>query len=325
MKGLARKMFRIVAEAESKAHGLPIEQVHFHEVGAIDSIVDIVSVAVCLDNLGIEEVIVSPLAEGSGYVKCQHGTLPVPVPATSNIAAAYGLKMRLTDNDGEMVTPTGAAIAAAVRTGETLPDSYRILKIGIGAGNKEFKRANILRAMLIQPESGQEASAPANTQTAKKEDPAAGCPSERMTILETNIDDGSGEMLGLVMELLLEAGASDVWHTPIYMKKNRPAYMLSVLCREELREQLEDIIFSNTTTIGIRRFPAERTVLERRKITVDTPYGPAEVKVCSRGGRTFCYPEYESIRNICLEQGGRADFGTVYHAVVEAAAKAQNL
>ena len=138
VKEMARTMFRIVAEAESKAHGLPVEQVHFHEVGAIDSIVDIISVAVCMDNLGVEDVVVSALSEGHGHVRCQHGVLPVPVPATANIASSYGLKLHFTDNDGEMVTPTGAAIAAALRTKDRLPASCRLLKIGMGAGNKVF-------------------------------------------------------------------------------------------------------------------------------------------------------------------------------------------
>ena len=151
VKELARKMFRIVAEAESKAHGIPVGRgAIFPEVGAVDSIVDIISVAVCMYDLGITDVVVSSLAEGRGYVRCQHGVMPVPVPATANIAASHGLELKLTDNEGEMVTPTGAAIAAALRTKDVLPEHYIIEKIGVGAGNKDFKNANILRAMLIR-------------------------------------------------------------------------------------------------------------------------------------------------------------------------------
>ncbi len=300
VKQLARRIFEIVAEAESKAHGLPIDQVHFHEVGAIDSIVDIISTAVCLDNLGIEKVIVSPLAEGQGYVRCQHGTLPVPVPATANIAQAYGLKLRFTDAQGEMVTPTGAAIAAALSTGASMPKNYRIVKIGIGAGNKDFDHANILRAMLIEEEEEEK--------------------TDGLELLETNLDDCTGEVLGYTMNLLLKAGANDVWYTPIYMKKNRPAYMLSVLCRESSREAMEDIIFTHTTSIGIRRFPAERTALDRRKIQAETAYGTADVKVCSYKGKNYCYPEYDSVSALCDKQED-VDFNTVYQAAAEATKK----
>ena len=292
VKEMARTMFRIVAEAESKAHGLPIEQVHFHEVGAIDSIVDIISVAVCIDNLGVEDVVVSALSEGHGHVHCQHGVLPVPVPATANIASSYGLELHFTDNDGEMVTPTGAAVAAALRTKDLLPASCRLLKIGMGAGNKVFKQANVLRAMLLE--------------TSQDEN-------RTMWVLETNLDDCTGEILGLAMEMLLDAGAADVWYTPIYMKKNRPAYMLSVLCGESSVEAMEEIILTQTTTIGIRRYQVERTILGRNEIQVETGYGPADVKVCTYKGRTFFYPEYESIRRICREQG--VDFQTAYHEV----------
>lgn len=294
VKELAKRMFGIVAEAESKAHGLPVDQVHFHEVGAIDSIIDIVSVAVCVDNLGIEEVVVSPLSEGRGHVHCQHGILPVPVPATANIVSACGLKLRLTDNDGEMVTPTGAAIAAALRTRDELPDSCRLLRVGMGAGNKVFRQANVLRAMLLETEEGK-------------------APNAELWLMESNLDDSTGEMLGLAMEMLLEAGAADVWYTPIFMKKNRPAYQLSVLCGETEREFLEDILMTQTTTIGIRRYPVWRTVLQRELKQVQTEYGPADVKVCHHRGRIFCYPEFESIRRICKER--KADFQSVYWEV----------
>lgn len=292
VKELAKRMFRIVAEAESKAHGLPIDEVHFHEVGAIDSIVDIIGVAVCLDNLGIEDVVVSPLAEGSGYVRCQHGVIPIPVPATANIAAAHGLTLRLTDNEGEMVTPTGAAIAAALRTMDRLPAACRIVKTGMGAGKKDFKQANVLRAMILETEAGAK---------------------DQMWVLESNIDDCTGEMLGFSMERLLAAGAADVWATPIFMKKNRPAYMMSVLCREEKLGELEAMVLMETTTIGVRKYPVNRTVMERSFKTVDTLYGPAQVKVCSFKGKTFFYPEYEDVRRLCLEHG--LDFKSVYDEI----------
>lgn len=307
VKSLAVKMFRIVAEAESKAHGVPIEEVHFHEVGAIDSIVDIVSVAACIHDLGISRVIVSPLSEGSGYVRCQHGMIPVPVPATVNIAARYGLKLKRTENEGEMVTPTGAAIAAALWTEEKLPEEYTIEKIGLGAGKKDFSRPNVLRAMILRTEKNGEAL---------EQPDSAG-----LWVLETNLDDCTGEALGFAMELLLEQGARDVWYTPAYMKKNRPAYVLSVLCTEETRELLENIIFSATTTIGIRRYPVERTALERTLRRVNTRYGEAVVKVCRERNRVRFYPEYESVRAICREQG--LDFSEVFHGVTEDAQKAE--
>lgn len=292
VKGKARQMFDIVAQAEAAAHGIPAEEVHFHEVGAIDSIVDIISVAVCMDNLGIERVVVSPLAEGTGYVFCQHGVIPVPVPATVNIVSANGLSLRFTDNEGEMVTPTGAAIAAAYNSGETLPRDYRITKIGLGAGKKEFRQANILRAMLIE----------------EAEETA-----DRMWKLETNIDDCGGEALGFAMEELLKNGAADVWYTPVYMKKNRPACQVNLLCRENQIPAMESILFTHTTTIGIRRYQVERTVLDRGGATVDTPWGKAQVKVCRHKGNIYCYPEYESISRICRQTG--IAYGQVHQQV----------
>ena len=300
VKELAKRMFRIVAEAESKAHGLPIDQVHFHEVGAIDSIVDIIGVAVCLDSLGIENVVVSPLAEGSGYVRCQHGVIPVPVPATANIAQAHGLTLRLTDNDGEMVTPTGAAIAAAVKTMDRLPASCRIVKTGMGAGKKDFKQANVLRAMILETEE------------------SAG---DQMWVMESNIDDCTGEMLGFAMEMILAAGAADVWATPIFMKKNRPAYMLSVLCREDKLEELETLVLTQTTTIGVRRYPVSRTIMDRRNETVSTRFGDAQVKVCGYKGKQYFYPEYESVKTICREHG--VDFRTAYDEIRRKAEEAR--
>ena len=303
-KELARTMFWIVAEAESKAHGLPIEEVHFHEVGAVDSIVDIVGTALCVDALRVDKVIVSPLREGRGYVKCQHGIMPVPVPATANIVSAHNLQLVLTDNEGEMVTPTGAAIAAALHCGEELPAKYRVEQIGIGAGTKEFKNANILRAMILTADEE-------NMDSSKFEDEEV----DTVAKLETNLDDCTGEALGFTMDLLFEAGALDVWYTPIVMKKSRPAYMLQVLCRQDQVESMEEIIFCHTTTIGIRKSVMERTVLPRWNVTVDTPWGPASVKVCLRGDRETYYPEFASVSEICRREG--LPFGDVYRWIAE--------
>lgn len=302
VKALARKMFDIVAEAEAKAHGIPMEEVHFHEVGAIDSIVDILGVAVCIENLGIDRVIVSPLSEGQGYVKCQHGIIPVPVPATANITSAHSLTLKLTDNEGEMVTPTGAAIAAALNSGKSLPSNYSIARIGIGAGKKDFKHANILRAMIIE-------EVVRDNETTFSDDE-----SDELWQLETNIDDCSGEAMGFTLQCLCEAGAADAWYTPIYMKKNRPAYMLQILCKEEQIGCLQDIIFGQTTTVGIRRTKVERTILKREMKQVNTPYGDVAVKVCTHKDNIYFYPEYEDIKRVCLEQ--QKNYKDVYQEVI---------
>lgn len=290
-KKIALRIFEIVAEAEAKVHGRTIEEVHFHEVGAVDSIVDIAATAICLDDLDITEAVISEISEGSGHVHCQHGILPVPVPAVTAIAENHGLYLRLTDTAGEMVTPTGAAIAAGIRTREELPASYRIVKMGMGAGKKDFPKANILRAFIIEEKKQKDIT----------------------WMLETNIDDVTGEALGYVMDRLLRAGARDVCYIPIFMKKNRPAYLMKVVCDEAVRENLEEIIFLHTTTIGIRRYPLERTMLPRKIITLETPYGPARVKQVKKGSEVFCYPEYEDVARYA-DSSGRS-FQEVYENI----------
>lgn len=281
-RALALKIFGILADAEAKAHRKPVNEVHFHEVGAVDSIVDIMSAAVCMDSLKtkhhITDVVVSALYEGYGSVRCQHGILPVPVPATANIIEAYELPVHFMEVQGEFVTPTGAAIAAAVKTAENLPPQFRVLAQGIGAGKRSYEKASILRAMIVEEPLLQQ---------------------EVMYKLESNIDDCSGEAFGYVMDRLFEAGARDVYYTPIYMKKNRPSYQLNVICREEDISKLEQIIFYETTTIGIRRMKLERTVLKREKAMKNTSFGMLAVKMC--GDRV--YPEYESLAAICRESG----------------------
>lgn len=252
----AVRIFEILAEAEAKAHGTSIEKVHFHEVGAVDSIVDITAAAVCLDNLQIDKVIIPVLCEGSGSVRCQHGVIPVPVPAVTAVTSKYSIPLHMTDVQGELVTPTGAAIAAAIRTSARLPERFVIEKTGIGAGKREYERPSLLRAMLIR----------------ETENASAG---DYIYKLESNIDDCTGEALGYVMERLMKAGARDVHYTPVFMKKNRPAYQLNVICKEEDIEKLEGIIFRETTTIGIRRQKMERSVLKRQVKTVKTSLGEA--------------------------------------------------
>ena len=294
---LAKKIFRIVAEAESKAHGKPVDQVHFHEVGAIDSIVDIVSVAVLVADLGITGCVVTGLTEGNGTVYCQHGDLPVPVPAVLNIAEANAIPLRRSEVRGEMVTPTGIAIAAALRTQKELPMKYTVSKVGIGLGKRDFGHANILRAMLLETEP----------------DP------EQIYMLETNIDDSTGEELGQALEKLMAAGARDAHFIPCFMKKNRPAYLLRVLTDPAHLEIMEKIIFESTTTIGLRKMPIERTVMDRRNITLQLPFGEFQAKKCTWNSVTRCYPEYESVKKLAEQTG--LDFQTVYAEAKKLAAK----
>ncbi len=333
MTDTARKtalaIFEILAKAEAKAHNVPVEEVHFHEVGAVDSIVDILSVAVCLDNLGITEVIVPVLYEGTGTIRCQHGILPVPVPAVTNIVQQCGLDLKITQVQGELVTPTGAAIVAAVRTSNKLPENFVIEKTGIGAGKRNYECPGILRAMLIHAEKERvpeeenqknESLSKKNAEAASMENAAGTTDStdfaDYIYKLETNIDDCSGEVLGFVMEKLFEAGARDVHYTPVYMKKNRPAWLLTVICREEDIPGMEALIFAETTSIGIRRIRMERTILPRKKIKVMIPFGEVEVKICGPQGAEKCYPEYESLAKICRKTG--ISYGEAYQMAVEA-------
>ncbi|WP_195968123.1 nickel pincer cofactor biosynthesis protein LarC [Blautia obeum] len=279
-KKMAMRVFGILAQAESKAHGVPVEEVHFHEVGAVDSIVDIAAIAICMDNLDISNVIVPVLYEGTGFIRCQHGQIPVPVPAVAHIAETHKLKLKITDIQGELVTPTGAAVVAAFRTSDRLPEDFTMLKTGIGAGKRQYRCPGILRAMLIRETTDLQIK-------------------DIIWKLETDMDDCGGEMMGHVMNLLMANGAREVHYTPIYTKKNRPAYTLTVICKESEREKLENLIFSETTTIGIRRVEMERTILQREIQKKDTPVGTAIVKACTLpDGNIRYYPEYENVAEL---------------------------
>lgn len=296
-KTLAIRIFEILAQAEAKAHGKHISQVHFHEVGAIDSIVDILSVAVCVDDLNVTQTVLRSLNEGFGTVRCQHGILPIPVPAVANICQVHGIEMQFCDIEGELITPTGAAILAALNVQTALPSNYRIKSTGMGAGKREYSRPSFLRAMLL--EEKKQAS------------------SDEIVKLESNIDDCSPEVLGYVMDRLFEAGALDVCYSPIFMKKNRPGILLTVLCKEDKRQALERIVFTETTTIGIRRTTMQRSLLARTFKTVQTSLGEATLKVCSyvdgSESQTFIYPEYESVKKLAQQHG--LPLKAVFHLV----------
>ncbi|MBF0252372.1 MAG: nickel pincer cofactor biosynthesis protein LarC [Candidatus Omnitrophica bacterium] len=292
---LAKKIFMILAEAESKAHGCSLNEVYFHEVGAIDSIVDIVATAVCFDDLAISNCVVTQISEGFGYVKCRHGKLPVPVPAVVNIAQKYRIPLRPLNIESELVTPTGIAIVAAIRNVQALPAKYIIKKTGIGLGKKDVGVSNLLRAMIITEESAD----------------------DQVYIIESNIDDSTGEELGFAMEKIFEAGAFDVHFTPCFMKKNRPGWLLRVITSAERMSLVEKTIFRYTTTIGMRKIPVERTCMKRRIINVALPEGDVQVKECTFQDIVRYYPEYESVKKIADKTNQQ--FRTIFNrAAIEA-------
>lgn len=281
-KQLAKRIFRRVAEAESKVHHKSIEEVHFHEVGAIDSIVDIVGTAILINKIQPDKIISSVVNDGYGFIECAHGTMSVPVPATSEIFSKAGVKCRQIDIDTELVTPTGAAIISELATEFTVMPTMTVQKIGWGAGKKDLKIPNVLKVYLGEMEETLE--------------------EQEIAVMETNIDDTTGEILGYTAEKLIQNGALDVFFTPIYMKKGRPAYRLTVACKKENIEKLQTIIFRETTTIGIRYRYEKRNVLPREKVEVNTEYGLVQAKQVKLGEETYTYPEYESLKKIAEEQ-----------------------
>jgi uncharacterized protein (TIGR00299 family) protein len=283
---LASTIFRKVAVAESVAHGMPLERVHFHEVGALDSIADIVGAAVGLDLLGVARFTSSPVPTGTGTVKCAHGIMPVPTPGTAELLK--GVPLAPSTVKGELTTPTGAAILTAVASEFTAAPAMTIDRIGHGAGTKDFlEQPNILRLFIgeVNPERG-------------------GAERDTVVVLETNIDDAPPEFIGYCFERLLEAGALDVFTIPIQMKKNRPGVLLSVIAEPDRAADLEAILFRETATFGIRRYRAERTKLQREMATVQTPWGPVKAKRGRRSdGLEVLSPEYEDCARVARERG----------------------
>ncbi len=280
VKDLAKKIFIRVAKAESKVHNKPLEEVHFHEVGAIDSIVDIVGTAILINKINPDKVISSIVNDGYGFIECAHGKMAVPVPATSEIFVSAGVKFRQVDIDTELVTPTGAAIIAELSDEFKVMPGMKVEKIGWGAGYKDIEIPNVLKVYLGEIE--------------EKED--------GIYVMETNIDDCSGEILGYTSDILFDAGALDVFFTPIFMKKNRPAYRLTVACKKEDMEKLQNIIFRETTTIGIRYRFEERKVLKREEFEIDTKYGMLKVKKVVNNGEEYLYPEFESMKELAKKK-----------------------
>lgn len=280
-------IFTRLAKAEAKIHGMEPQKVHFHEVGAMDAIIDIVGACIGFEMLGIERFASSKIHVGSGFVNMEHGKFPVPPPAVSELL--NGIPIYSTEIEGELITPTGAAIIA------TLCDTYgqipgiAVEVTGYGAGSRTYEKfPNVLRLMIGESEGDQ-----INSKLA-----------ETLILLETNVDDLSPQILGFVMERAFEIGALDCWFTPIQMKKNRPATMLSLLCTSEKRELLTDLIYTETTTLGIRTSLVERESLEREMVAVETKYGMVDVKIGRLDGRIVnAMPEYEQVRKIVLDNG----------------------
>ena len=297
VKDRAAKIFSRLAEAEAKVHNTSIEQVHFHEVGALDAIIDVVGAAICFELLGIERFVSSALHVGSGTVDMDHGRFPVPPPAVAELLK--GVPFYSTEIAGELVTPTGAAIITTVCNEYGPITPMTLEQTGYGAGTRQYEKfPNALRVLIG------EASAASATVT------------ERLWMIETNMDDISPQILGHVMERAFELGALDCYFTSVQMKKNRPGVLLSILCRSEQRPALTDLLFSETTTLGIRAYEIERRALERKIVAVETQYGPIDVKVAELNGHVAkAMPEYEQ----CREAARRAN---VPLRLVEEAAQA---
>jgi hypothetical protein len=301
----AAAIFQRLGEAESRVHGTPLQSVHFHELGSLDAILDIVGAAAAVELLGIQRVIVSPLHLGSGFVRIQHGLYPVPAPATAFLlegAPAYTSQV-----PGELVTPTGAAILT------TLADEYgpmpvmAVERVGYGAGTRQRQIPNVLRAVLGQAGGeapGGRASRDPHPEQHAVEEGSGGYHAGPATVIEASIDDMNPQLVENLLERLLEAGALDAWVAPVQMKKNRPGILLHVLAHPDTEAALLPLIFRETTTIGARSYPVTKHMLRREVIQVQTPYGPARVKLSRLGGQVVtAAPEYEDCRRLARQSG----------------------
>jgi len=279
-KDTALSIFSHIAKAEAVVHNKPVSEIHFHEVGAVDSIVDIVSVGILLDLLKVDCVLCSTINEGHGFVNCQHGLMPIPVPAVSQMFVIGSVPVNEIDIESELVTPTGAGIVCALAQKFGPKPTLKQARIGYGSGKKEFKTPNLLRIYYGEMENRE--------------------PS--MLMIEANIDNMTGEDFGFLQEKLLDGGAADVFYTSIYMKKNRPAIKVSVLCSEALLPQMSEILFTYSSTIGLRYHCVNRNILDRKTEKVMTKYGEISVKVSGEGNTFKITPEYEDLRAIAQKE-----------------------
>ncbi len=300
-------MFQRIADAEGKIHGKPASEVHFHEVGAVDSIVDIVGACIGLELLGKPRVLASPVVEGTGWIRCAHGRFPIPAPATLAILGARKIPVSQCDEPNELITPTGAALLAEFAESFAPLSGMTAEKIGFGLGTRENKtRPNVVRAVLgtqskvsgLKSKATEANQAALTTRTSHLD-----WEIDRVAVLETNLDDVSSEILGAFVESALAAGALDVFHTPIQMKKNRPGVLLTVLCAEADADKFSELLLRETTAFGVRRTIAERRKLKREFVTVKTKFGPVTVKLGKLNGKVVqAAPEFESCKKLAAQK-----------------------
>lgn len=295
VKSRAVAIFRRLGEAEAEIHGKDIEEIHFHEVGAVDAIVDIVGACICLDLLGIEEIVASPMPTFTGMVEIAHGRFPLPAPATAQIL--QGVPWRKVGVEGELVTPTGAAIIRELASEFGEMPEMTTSSIGYGAGKKDFGLPNVLRVMIGETTVQQPVFPESCSRNSCSE-----C--REVSVVETNIDDLSPQIYEVVMDRLFTAGALDVYLTPIHMKKNRPGMLLSIICAPDNVDVMSQILFEETTTIGVRLDIRKRICLPREIVTVETKYGPIKMKVSMRNGEPVnANPEYEDCKAAATKHG----------------------
>ena len=308
-------VFKRIAEAEGKIHGLPPEKVHFHEVGAVDSIVDIVGACVALEMLGKPRVLAAPVVEGTGWVKCAHGRFPIPAPATLAILGARGIGVTQCSEPHELVTPTGAALLAEFVESFGPMSGLVAEQIGFGLGTRDNQtRPNVLRAVLGNQSKVQSPKSKVASLHRSEWD----WETDRIAVLETNLDDITAEILGGFVNAAFAAGALDVFHTPIQMKKNRPGVLLTVLCAEADADKFCEMILRETTAFGVRRTFAERRKLRRESATVKTEFGSVTVKIGRLNGRVVqAAPEFESCKKLAAQK--KVPLKLIYEAVAKAA------